>query len=185
MSQAFARDRPAINNWRVIPPEVQCPFTPRSNRNLLPGQFWAIPLLNGRFAVGRVMAVPAFGAKDRVGVVVGLMDWSGSREPTESDLAGRKILAQGQSRYEAISKTGGQLLGLRALELDGLFPSIQLTCRSVRFIRYGDGERSSPEQKGPSVRRLVRPASDNSRGLTFGHSTLEYDTSNPRVRNFR
>jgi len=101
---------------------VSYPFAPRSNHNLRPGQFWAIPLRNGRFAAGRVMAVPAFGPKDRVGLVVGLMDWSGDREPTDADLAGRGVLAQANSRFEAISKTGGQVLGHRPLDVDGLVP---------------------------------------------------------------
>ncbi|WP_242624328.1 Mu transposase C-terminal domain-containing protein [Micromonospora kangleipakensis] len=45
------------------------PFAPRSNRHLRAGQYWALPLRNGRFACGRVMAVPAFGPRDRVGVL--------------------------------------------------------------------------------------------------------------------
>ncbi len=68
------------------------------------------------------MAVPAFGPKDRVGVVVGLMDWSGDHKPTTDDLAGRAVLVQAQTRFEAVSKTGGEVLGLRPLGLDGIKP---------------------------------------------------------------
>lgn len=107
---------------RVTAAEVRYPFVPKSNQSLRPGQFWAIPLATGRFAAGRVMAVPAFGPKDRVGVVVGLMEWSGDHEPTERDLAGRSVLEQASSRFDAISKNGGQVLGLRPLELDGIEP---------------------------------------------------------------
>lgn len=98
------------------------PFVPRSNRHLRAGQYWALPLLNGCFACKRVMAVPAFGPRDRVGVVVGLMDWLGQEPPTSEQIAGRPVLEQAQSRFEAITKTGGEVLGIRLLDLDGLVP---------------------------------------------------------------
>jgi hypothetical protein len=105
---------------RVVSPEPSYPFTPKSNRYLRPGQFWAIPLSDGRFAAGRVMSVPAFGPKDRTGVVVGLADWVGDKPPTADDLAGKAVLVQAKSGYEAVTVTGGQVLGLRPLEHDGL-----------------------------------------------------------------
>jgi hypothetical protein len=96
------------------------PFVPRSNRYLRAGQYWALPLRDGRFACGRVMAVPAFGPRDRVGVVVGLTDWLGQGPPTSEQIAGRSILEQAKSRFEAITNTGGEVLGMRLLDLDGL-----------------------------------------------------------------
>src|SRR6266700_932410 len=33
------------------------PFEPKSNTHLLPGQFWGVPLSDGRWACGRVLAV--------------------------------------------------------------------------------------------------------------------------------
>ena len=93
--------------------KIRYPFVPKSNKFLRPGQFWSIRLSNGTFAAGRVMAVPAFGPKDRTGVVVALMDWSGDHEPTANDLAGRGVLDQAKTRFEAISKNGAQVLGLR------------------------------------------------------------------------
>ena len=98
------------------------PFTPKSNRFLRPGQFFAVPLSDGRFAAGRVMAVPVFGPRDRVGVAVGLMDWSGDKAPTASDLAGRKVLVQAKTNFRAISRTGGAILGERSLVVDNITP---------------------------------------------------------------
>lgn len=98
------------------------PFTPKSNRFLKAGQFFAVPLSNGRFAAGRVMVVPVFGPKDRTGLAIGLMDWSGDRPPTASDLAGRKVLVQAKTNYRAISRTGGAVLGERPLDLDRIKP---------------------------------------------------------------
>jgi hypothetical protein len=100
--------------------EPTYPLVPMSNRQLRPGQFWAIPLSDGRFSAGRVMAVPAFGPGDRTGVVVGLMDWVGDGPPTSEDLAGRPVLVQAKARCEAITMTGGAVLGIRPLDLDGL-----------------------------------------------------------------
>jgi hypothetical protein len=96
------------------------PFMPRSNWYLRPGQFWGIKLSDGRYAAGRVMAVPASGSRDSVGVVVGLMDWVGAAPPTAADLSGRPVLEQAKSNFEAIANTGSEVLGLRPLEADGL-----------------------------------------------------------------
>lgn len=101
---------------------VRYPFTPKSNRYLRPGQFWAVPLSDGRYAAGRVMAVPAFGLTDRTGFVAGLMDWHGDAPPAATDLAGCGVLAQAKTNYRAISRTGGAVLGERDLALDHLTP---------------------------------------------------------------
>jgi hypothetical protein len=95
------------------------PFEPVSNRYLVPGQYWAIPLTDGRFACGRVLAVPAY-EQSRVLAVVGLMDWVGARPPNDGDLAGRKIVRFGLAHVKAINQNGGAILGLRPLALDGI-----------------------------------------------------------------
>jgi len=53
------------------------PFMPKSNRYSEAGRFWQLPLSDGRYGCGRVMAVPACGAKDRVGFVA-VAGWIGS-----------------------------------------------------------------------------------------------------------
>ena len=98
------------------------PFVPKSNRYLEPGQFWALPLSDGRYGCGRVMVVPAFGPKDRVHFVAGLAGWIGSGLPTEDSIAGAPVLEQAKVHIETIAKTGGSVLGIRPLELDRLVP---------------------------------------------------------------
>jgi hypothetical protein len=66
------------------------------------------------------MAVPAFGAKDRTGFVVGLMDWVGDRPPTAQDLIGGRVVEQAKTRFDAIANTGGEVLGERDLAADDL-----------------------------------------------------------------
>jgi hypothetical protein len=108
----------------LVPNAPSYPFTPKSNRHLAPGQFWAIPLSDGRFGCGRVMAVPGFGPTDRIGFFAGLMDWVRSDPPTYDSLAGVHVAAQAKTGFEAIANTGGSILGLRPLELDGLLAII-------------------------------------------------------------
>jgi hypothetical protein len=81
-------------------------FVPKSNRYLRPGQFRALPLADGRFAAGRVTAVPTFGDKDTRGFVAGLMEWIDTSPPDSEALAGRAVVAQGKTRVEAITNTG-------------------------------------------------------------------------------
>jgi hypothetical protein len=103
-------------------PRPALPFTPKTNTHLLPGDFWSLPLSDGRFCAGRVLAKPAFGPTDRLGIHVGLLDWIGSEPPTASALAGCRVLASAKARVEAIANTGGQVLGNRSLDEDGIAP---------------------------------------------------------------
>jgi len=101
---------------------TEYPFVPKSNRYLRPGQFFAVPLSDGRYAAGRVTAVPAFGPKDRNGIVVGLVDWSGPTVPTAESIAGRQLLHQAKTRFDTITATGGAVLGERDLAFDRIKP---------------------------------------------------------------
>jgi hypothetical protein len=112
------RRNSAARKVRAVP-EPAYPFVPKSNRNLMAGQFWAIPLANGRFACGRVM-VPTTRIGPRVGFVAGLMDWVGEEPPTAAALAGRQVLDQGHAHIKTILQTGGQVLGCRDLAEDGV-----------------------------------------------------------------
>jgi hypothetical protein len=66
------------------------------------------------------MAVPAFGSKDRTGFVAGVMNLVAPSPPTADDLVGRLVLVQAKTRFEAVSRTGGEILGHRPLDVDGL-----------------------------------------------------------------
>jgi len=99
--------------------EIKYPFRPKSNRFLREGQFWAIPLSDGRFACGYILKPQAYGDKDRMGVVVGLMDWVGGHQPTVDDLTDRPLLAKAKSNFQTITNTGGEILGALPLKQDG------------------------------------------------------------------
>ena len=61
------------------------PFAPKSSSYLEAGQFWAIPLTDGRFGCGRVLDVPREPDPNilvgRRAFLAGLMDWVGTAEP--------------------------------------------------------------------------------------------------------
>ena len=104
--------------------KVTYPFVPKSNRLLIPGQFWGIQLSSGAFAAGRVILV---NPEDRSTFLAGLMDWVGPHPPTSEDLTGRKTLTQGKASYLTIVDTGPAILGHRPLDADGLEPDHMLS----------------------------------------------------------
>lgn len=87
------------------------PFVPRSARDLLPGDYWAIPLANGRFGCAVVTDLKPSGAATRMGLVAGLLDWIGDAPPSSAQVTASRIFAQALTRIEAITKTGSQILG--------------------------------------------------------------------------
>lgn len=91
------------------------PFRPKSNAYLSPGQYWAIPLSDGRFAAGVVLAVPAPGdehvAANTRAFLAGLLDWTGRRVPAPNDLGEAAVIADGVAHVKTITETGGELLG--------------------------------------------------------------------------
>ena len=98
-------------------PRPRYPFQPRSNRYLVPGQFWAIELADGRFGCGRVLEVDP---QNRVRFLAGLMDWCGNAQPTPESIAGSSLAELGKAHIKTIAHTGGAILGHRPLEADGV-----------------------------------------------------------------
>ncbi|MCP1452243.1 immunity 26/phosphotriesterase HocA family protein [Priestia megaterium] len=99
--------------------KLSYPFVPRTNKYLIPGQFWPIPLSNGTFACGRVLEVSSEYTK---GFIAGLMDWVGNEPPTNEELRGSSIIKQGDGHIKMIQETSinGMIFGYRDLELDDL-----------------------------------------------------------------
>jgi len=99
------------------------PFVPKSTVRLRPGDYWSIPLSNGRFACGRVIQLAP---TDRVGsrrlFLAGLLDWSSEALPSYLNIGGCKVLQQGAVHIKAITENAGVILGNRPLQLDGIEP---------------------------------------------------------------
>jgi len=95
------------------------PFVPKSTAHLVAGQFWAIPLNDGKWACGRVLAGSAGGGPgSRTMFVAGLMDWVGDRPPTEESIGVSRVLEVGRVHLRTIAGTGSQILGHLPLSPD-------------------------------------------------------------------
>ncbi len=109
-------------------PEPRYPFVPKSNRFLEAGQYWAVPLSDGRFACGRVLDVPRepdmHVPVGRMMFLAGLLDWAGVTPPTTQAIEGASLYAQGFAHIKAITTTGAAVLGCRDLEADRIAPAL-------------------------------------------------------------
>jgi hypothetical protein len=98
---------------------ITYPFRPKSTSVLVAGQFWAIPLPDGRFACGRVLQLngSTIPTKSRA-FFGGVQDWIGDNPPTHNSIAGAPILDFGVMHIRAITELGGEVLGIRDLQAD-------------------------------------------------------------------
>jgi hypothetical protein len=136
---------------------MEYPFKPKSNRFLIPGQFWGIHLENGKFACGRVIEIEP---GSRTGFLAGLMDWIGDEPPTAEKLNGCKTLVQGNVHIKTIHETAldGCISGHRPLDLDGIksdFFTTQLMWDENCMLMKGYTElRQATEQEAKILPRL-------------------------------
>jgi hypothetical protein len=119
------------------------PFEPRSNVHLRPGQFWGVPLSDGRWACGRVLAVQTepdayFPGNSRT-FLAALMHWEGDEPPTAETIAGRQVLAQGWAHVGSIQRNGRVILGCRDLGLDGICGLREVTHRGGGTVMLYEG----------------------------------------------
>jgi hypothetical protein len=99
------------------------PLIPRTNAQLSPGQFWSIPLSDGRFGCGRVLRVDrdkAVGGRTRF--IGAILDWVDDAPPSSDSIAGSPLLEVGNAHVRLISFAGGAILGERPLSVDGIEP---------------------------------------------------------------
>lgn len=97
------------------------PFVPKSTSPLQRGQFWSIPLVDGRFGAGCVLGEHLKDGKPSTRIfLAGVVRWTGTRPPTASDLAGCAVLRFGFAHILAITTSGGSILGLADLLLSDL-----------------------------------------------------------------
>ncbi len=145
------------------------PFEPRSNAYLEPGQFWAVPLSDGRFACGRVLAVPKDDpslAISRKMFLAGLMNWVAHDRPTSETIAGSEVVAQGMAHVRTIQTTGGVVLGCRDLALDGIVGLREVTHRGGGTVYLYEGRSGCDRPCGPSPATFLSSA----RGATASSS---------------
>jgi hypothetical protein len=152
----------------VAAPEPRYPFVPKSNAYLRAGQFWAVPLSDGRFACARVLDVARtpdlhVPANSRM-FLAGLLDWVSPQPPTTESIAGARPIEQGFAHIKAILTTGGEVLGWRDLATDAIVPDRWRSHVAGGTVWLYEGA------------RRLRPATDDDRDLpvmgTWGYSVL-------------
>ena len=100
---------------------VAYPFVPKSTARLARGQFWSIPLADGRFGAGCVVGSHiSHGARSTRAFLAGVVEWVGVQAPTPRDLSGRRITRHGFAHIKTITTTGGEILGVADIAFDGL-----------------------------------------------------------------
>lgn len=105
--------------------EKKYPFQPKTNKDMLPGQYWAIPLKQKKFACGRVIQnTKKYESSPTKTFLAGLLDWVGDSPPTIQEIAGKPTLYQGVVHVNCIKETAlnGEISGYRPLELDFIEP---------------------------------------------------------------
>jgi hypothetical protein len=163
------------------------PFVPRSNASLTPGQFWSIPLSDGRFACGRVLAIDRqarYGAKTMF--VGGILDWVGDSPPTADSIAGRRVLEIGKGHVRVIAESGGAILGERPLDADAVVDPA--TVNSYWGFRYpalrteqlyvaGDPPPAADfrEVHSPLTGEMLRPSSTGQGTVQFSRRLTDDD----------
>jgi len=77
-----------VNKNLQRPGDLQYPFYPKSNKLLVEGHFWSIPLINGEFGCGRVIGLNREARHgSQVTLVAGLAGWRDLRPPTEESIS--------------------------------------------------------------------------------------------------
>ncbi len=88
------------------------PFTPKSTAHLLRGQYWAIPLSNGKYCCGTILHLLKSGnKKEQRTFHAGLLNWVGSNPPTENEIRDCEVLENGAAHIKTITKVGSKIIG--------------------------------------------------------------------------
>jgi internalin A len=146
------------------------PLIPKTTTHLRPGQFWSIPMSDGRFGCGRVLRTETGATTGgRTRFIGAILDWVGDSPPSSDAIAGSQPIAIGNAHVRIISVDGGQLLGERPLAQDAIEPptsvniywgdGFAVTRAERRFIHGGPPlTRDFREVSSPLTDEMLRPA---------------------------
>ncbi|MGD0525538.1 MAG: hypothetical protein ABSE49_10360, partial [Polyangiaceae bacterium] len=130
---------------------VVYPFEPKSTRSLTTGDYWAVPLTDGGFACGRVLQTEGDHLPTPTRTFFGgLHDWLGKSPPTSEDIAGAPLVRFGMMHLRAIVRLGGQVLGNRPLEADGVELPVMLDAHggpTTRVVRGAQSVRTARREE--------------------------------------
>jgi len=85
---------------------------PKSTDSIDQGQYWAVPLENGGFGCGVVLAkVSNQGKTDTRLFLAGLLNWFGDSQPTLNQIQRAPVIETGVAHIKSITETGGEIIG--------------------------------------------------------------------------
>ena len=168
------------------------PLVPKTSAHLRPGQFWSIPMADGRFGCGRVLRVdhdrPTGG---RTRFIAAILDWVGDSPPSSESIAGSPVLGVGNAHVRIIAFGGGAILGERPLAADGIEPPATVdsywgdgfgVMRVERRFIAGDPQPTSDfrEVSSPLTAEMLRPAPTGRGVVQFRSRLTDDDLRQPR-----
>ena len=88
------------------------PFIPKSTSHLEPGQYWPIPLSNGRYGCGVVLAKLQRDGKSETRVFyAGLLQWCSKLQPNADTIKNCGFVKKGALHIKAIISIGSEITG--------------------------------------------------------------------------
>jgi hypothetical protein len=165
------------------------PLIPKTTAGLRVGQFWSIPLSDGRFGCGRVLRTETGGSSGgRTRFIGAILDWVGDDPPTAEAIAGSPVLAMGNAHVRLITFDGGTILGERPLDADGIEPPATVdtwwgdgfaVARAERRFIHGDPKPSSDfrQVSSPLTAEMLRPAVTGRGVVQFDRRLTDEDFS--------
>ena len=110
------------------------PHIPKSTANLRRGQFWAIPLANGKYGAGCVVGEALKdGRKNTRLFVAGVLQWISDTPPTARSLCDVKIYRYGFLHVKSINECGSAIIG----DADIKFPDAPTSAESLELATWG------------------------------------------------
>lgn len=145
------------------------PFVPKSNKKLLPGQYWPIRLSNGKYALGIVLDVPSQKDQDTKGFFAGLLNWVGDEIPDASTLQKSKpqLLKQAKAHIKTIAVTNSEIRG-----------HVDLAELNIEIPLQVDSRIYSPSSKLLQGYKIIRKATPKDHELHPVQSTWGYNFIN-------
>ncbi len=159
--------------------DVHYPFVPKTNSQLRPGQFFPIALSDGRFSCGRVLAIERnAGCGARTNFVLGLLDWVDESLPTTDSIANAGVYEVATAHAKTVQECGGEILGLRPLELDDISPPSEVRSFAGGMWAKERSERRFVAGEPPpafELREVTSPVTDEMlRPLTSPQGKLQF-----------
>ena len=141
------------------------PFVPERASQIEDGEFFSIPMKDGRYACGRILLIERKSGRKTKNLLVGIHHWCGDKKPTPEDIHQRPIIEQGEIHINAIGYMGGAVLGHKCVHEDDLTPLMQIYAGSY-MLGFDNLGQASNEDYG-------RYSSRGSWGLDFARLLAE------------